>query len=142
MKNVHTPLAALAGSLTLFGLGTPIFYLLSDGFSSQKTVLILAAMFALELFCVLIITLLYERFVSVRTFAKGALNGAWLCTLIAFNGVFICGFVFLNTQLDFTAMTGITSLSAMLVYTISTGIRGAMAGGVIGWMLGRDRIAA
>jgi len=87
------------------------------------------------------ITLLYDRFVAVRTFAKGALNGAWLCSLIAFNGVFICGFIFLNTELDFTAMTGITAASAMLLYTISTGIRGAMAGGVIGWILGRDRMA-
>ena len=141
MKNVHTPLAALAGSLTLFGLGTPVFYLLSNGFSSQKTVLILGAIFALEFFSILTITLLYDRFVSVRTFAKGALNGAWLCTLIAFNGVFICGFVFLNTQLDFAAMTGITTASAMLIYTVSTGIRGAMAGGVIGWMMGRDPVA-
>ncbi|MFK8161427.1 MAG: hypothetical protein AB8H12_03105 [Lewinella sp.] len=140
MKNVHTPLAALAGSITLFGLGTPTFYLLTDGFASQKAAILLCTIFALELFSILIITLLYDRFVAVRTFAKGALNGAWLCSLIAFNGVFISGFIFLNTQLDFTAMTGITAASAMLLYTISTGIRGAMAGGVIGWMLGRDRV--
>lgn len=79
---------------------------------------------------------------AVRTFAKGALNGAWLCSLVAFNGIFICGFVFLNTHLDFTAVTGITTVSAIVIYTVSTGIRGAMAGGVIGWMLGRGQVAA
>ncbi|WP_026232196.1 hypothetical protein [Neolewinella persica] len=141
MKNVHTPLAALAGSLTLFGLGTPTFYLLTDGFSSQKAAILLGVIFGMELFYIFTITLLYDRLITVRTFARGALNGAWLCSLIAFNGVFICGFIFLNTQLDFTAMTGITAASAILLYTVSTCIRGAMAGGVIGWMLGRDQMA-
>ncbi len=144
MKSRNSTLAALAGSITLVVLGIPFYQTVAGSpapdYASVASYLPLAIL-VLELSSALFLTLLYDRWVSVKTFVKGALNGAWLCTLVAFNAVFICAFICIDNRLDFTAITGISTASAILVYTLSTAVRGAMAGGVIGWILGREGLA-
>ncbi len=144
MKSRKSTLAALAGSLTLFVLGLPFYQAFSGipepSYASQASYLLLVIL-ALEVGSALFLTLLYDRWVSVKTFLKGALNGAWLCSLVAFNAVFIGAFICIDYQLDFTALTGISTATAILAYTLSTAVRGAMAGGVIGWVLGRNSLA-
>lgn len=144
MKSRKSTLAALAGSLTLLVLGIPFYQFISGipepRYAAMASYLPLTILL-LELFSALFLTLLYDRWVSVKTFVKGALNGAWLCSLVAFNAVFIGAFICIDYQLDFTALTGISTATAILAYTLSTAVRGAMAGGVIGWVLGRGTIA-
>lgn len=146
MKSSLNQTAAIAGGLILLGLGLPVFFLLgNEGCLSEAnishTITTLLVIICLEICSVIFIAHLYDRWVYVKSFAKGALNGAWLFSLFAFNGALIYAYLCVNRQLDFTSITSLTTLSVLFFYTVSSGLRGAIAGGVMGWVLGRKRLA-
>ena len=146
MKTSINKMASVAGAFVLLGLGFPLFFLLGNESclaeeNIQQTMMTLAIIVGAELCSAIFIAYLYDRWVYVKSFEKGAINGAWLFSLFAFNGALIYAFICLNYQLGFTAATGITMLSALILYTICTMFRGALAGGVMGWMLGQGNEA-
>lgn len=146
MKTSINKMATVAGAFVLLGLGFPLFFLLGNESclaeeNIQQTIMTLAIIVGTELCSAIFIAYLYDRWAYVTSFEKGAVNGAWLFSLFAFNGALIYAFVCLNYQLGFTAATGITMLSAIILYTICTMFRGALAGGVMGWMLGQGNEA-
>jgi len=146
MKTSINKMASVAGALILLGLGFPLFFLLGNESclveeNIQQTILTLSIIVGAELCSAIFIAYLYDRWVYVKSFGKGAVNGTWLFSLFAFNGGLIYAFVCLNYQLGFTAATGVTMLSALILYTVCTMVRGALAGGVMGWMLGQGEEA-
>ena len=128
-------MAALAGGVTLFVLGG-IFYaiLLADFFNSAagdsvgtyRQEPIFWAILVGELCAAALVTLIFGRWASISTFAGGAKAGAIFGVLLS-----------LSFGLTMYGTTTLMSMAAVLVDPIVNLIRYVVAGGVIGWVLGR-----
>ena len=134
MKN--KVLAIIGGTVALFGLGYLIYVVL--GFHGQngseaETVfgfeaLNLPAIILMEVLYATLLMLIYSRWAQIKTFSGGAQAGF---IIGAFIGVCAILEVFALTT-NLVEITGIISAG------VTFGIRFAVAGGVIGWFLGRD----
>lgn len=130
-------LATLAGGLTLFAGGTLIYVFLGGGplltagptgNTATLDAFRLEYIIAFELLIALLVAIVFERWANIRTFSTGAINGAWMVAIIA-----------LVIQLDYMANTEISTLTGVLFFGATSAVRGALAGGVIAWILGRGR---
>ena len=130
----NTALATLAGAITLFFMGFIIFALMgATSFvfngpeaSQMKSDFSIGALFLIEVFTALLITIIYQYWASIGTFMTGAKNGLWLGALLG-----------LIVMADYFSATNFTSISGVIAYAVIHGIRTAVAGGVIGFVLGR-----
>ncbi|MEM9258962.1 MAG: hypothetical protein AAGA62_04890 [Bacteroidota bacterium] len=130
-------LATVAGALTLFAGGMLMYSALgggslltagATGTTASLEAYRLEYIVSFELLIALLVAIVFERWANIRTFSTGAINGAWMVAIVA-----------LVIQLDYMAGTDITTLAGVLFFGATSAIRGALAGGVIAWVLGRGR---
>jgi len=127
-------LAVLGGTVALFGLGYLIYEVLGyqawNGPSVEALAsdLNLPAIIIMEVLYATFVVIIFDRWAQIKTFTTGAQAG------------FIIG-LFLGAlpALEFFATTtGLTDITGILTGAVTFGIRFAVAGGVIGWLLGRE----
>ncbi len=129
-------MSTLAGAVTLFLLGF-VFYavLLMDFFEkaagssavAYRQEPILWAIFLGEVASAALVTFIFQRWASIKTFATGAKGGAIIGVLISLA----MGFIYYGT----TTLGTMTSTLADVIISL---IRFGLAGGVIGWVTGRE----
>ena len=135
--NTKVLLAALAGAVVTFLTGWLLYGMLLKGFfdaqtlESAKSVMReqpdLLHIFVGCLAWSLLLALLYSRWAGISTLKSGAIAGAWIGFLIALGADF------------FTyASMNITPIGAVLVDPIVNAVQSAIAGGLIGVVLGYD----
>lgn len=133
--------AALAGAVTSFVLGYIIYGLLfADFFQAHAGTAVnamkgmdevsLPAIFLGELCGAALLTIIYGHWASIKTFAAGAKAGAIFGLLIS-----------LAFNLTLLGTMNINDLTAVLVDAPLAAIRIAIAGGVVGLLLGRESAA-
>ena len=126
-------LAVLGGTVALFGLGYLIYVVMGfhaltgDGVSSVFTKLDVPIIILMEVLYATLITIIFSRWVQIKTFATGAQAGFII-------GAFLGG----CQTLEVLATSDLTDLSGVIIGAVTFGIRFAVAGGVIGYLLGRD----
>ena len=127
-------LAILGGTVALFGLGYLIYVILGynalngPGVESIIGELNLPAIILMEVLYATLLTIIFSRWAQIKTFITGAQAGFII-------GLFLGA---LPTLELFSTTTGLTDLTGVLTAAVTFGVRFAVAGGVIGWLLGRD----
>ncbi len=127
-------LAVLGGTVALFGLGYPIYEILGfhalngPGVESIAGELNLPTIILMEVLYATFVTIIFSRWAQIKTFATGAKAGLII-------GLFIGA---LPTLELFSTTTGLTDLTGIITGALTFGVRFAVAGGVIGWLLGRE----
>lgn len=129
-------LAVLGGTVALFGLGYLIYVI--GGFHAQNgadatTVfnfdsLSLTPIILMEVLYATLIMIIYSRWAQIKTFSTGAQAGLII-------GIFIGICAILEV---FALTNNLVEISGIITAGITFGIRFAVAGGVIGWFLGRE----
>ena len=131
MKN--KVLAVIGGTIALFGLGYLIYVVL--GFNAQNgsgveavfTKLDIPVIILMEVLYATLITIIFSRWAQIKTFTTGAQAG-----------LIIGAFIGACSTLEVFATSELVELSDIIMATVTFGIRFAAAGGVIGWLLGKD----
>ena len=133
MKN--NVIAVLAGTVALFGLGYLIYVVLGYHAHNGPGVEAIAAdnlniptIILMEVLYATFVTMIFSKWAQIKTFATGAKAGFII-------GLFLGGLPVLEL---FSTTTGITDITGVLIGAITFAIRFAVAGGVIGWCLGRE----
>ncbi len=133
MKN--NILAVLCGTIALFGLGYLIYVVLGYHAWNGSGVEAVAAepinlttIIIMEVLYATLITLIYSKWASIKTFGTGAQTGL---IIGAFLGALPALEIFSTTN-DLIDITGV------ITGAVTFAIRFAVAGGIIGWMLGRE----
>lgn len=125
--------AVLGGTVALFGLGYLIYVVL--GLNALKgpvveevfTKLELPPIILMEVLYATLLTIIFSRWAQIKTFATGATAGLII-------GAFIGG----CSTLEVFATSELVNLSGVLLAAVTFGVRFAVAGGVIGWLLGKN----
>jgi hypothetical protein len=127
-------LAVLGGTVALFGLGYLIYVVL--GFNGQNgtaaetvfTGLNLPVIIFMEVLYATLITIIFSKWAQIKTFVTGAQAG------------FIIGaFIGCTSSLElFATTTDLIDISGVILTAVTFAVRFAVAGGVIGWFLGRE----
>lgn len=135
--NTKVLLAALAGAVVTFLTGWLLYGVALKGFfdaqvvESAKSVMReqpdLLHIFLGCLAWSLLFALLYSRWAGISTLKSGAIAGAWIGFLIA-----------LGADLFSFAGMHVTTIAAVIVDPIVNAVQSAIAGGVIGVVLGYD----
>lgn len=127
-------LATLAGGATLFALGFLIyvlafgdatFYKAEGAAAIEKNPIEFWAIILMELLYGLLLTLVFSRWAGIKTFAGGLKAGAWIGFLI---GTCI--------GLEIFATANWILLSGVVFNALTFAVRFAIAGGVVGLVLG------
>jgi hypothetical protein len=134
MKN--KVLAVIGGTVALFGLGYLIYVVL--GFHGQNgseattvfnfEALSIAPIILMEVLYATLLMLIYSRWTQIKTFSGGAQAGF---IIGAFIGV--CALLEI-----FSLTTNLVEITGVIMAGVTFGVRFAVAGGVIGWFLGKD----
>lgn len=124
MKN--KVLAIIGGTVALFGLGYLIYVVLGFDFQDQSK-LDLPMIILMEVLYAAFIVIIFSRWANIKSFGAGAQAGLII-------GAFIGGCSILHSY----ATTELTDLTRVISAAVTFGIRFAVAGGVIGWFLGRE----
>ena len=127
-------LAIIGGTVALFGLGYLIYAVL--GFFAQQgsaaeavfSKLDIAPIILMEVLYAALLTLIFSKWAQIKTFATGAKAGL---IIGAFIGACATLEVFART-VDVIETTGV------ILAAVTFGVRFAVAGGVVGWLLGRE----
>lgn len=128
-------LAILGGTVTLFGLGYLIYVVM--GFhalngpaieSISASEINIPVIILMEVLYACLITLIFSKWAQIKTFSTGAQAGFII-------GAIIGG---CSTLELFATTSGLTNIVGVISAAITFGIRFAIAGGVIGWLLGRE----
>ncbi|WP_282135352.1 hypothetical protein [Seonamhaeicola maritimus] len=125
--------AVIGGTIALFGLGYLIYVIL--GFNMHNgaaagatfTKLEIPSIILMEILYATLLTIVFSKLAQINTFSSGLQAGL---IIGAFIGA--CGTLHLFATSELVELTGVISA------TITFGIRFAVAGGVIGWLLGRE----
>jgi len=133
MKN--NILAVLGGTVALFGLGYLIYVVLfggatfhlGPGAKDVVTELNLPAIILMEVLYAVLITIIFGRWAQIKTFATGAKAGLIIGALIGTASL-----------LELYATTTLTNINGIAFGAVTYAVRYAVAGGVIGWLLGRE----
>ncbi len=131
MKN--KVLAIIGGTVALFGLGYLIYVVL--GLNAQNgpeveavfTKLDLPAIIIMEVLYASLMTIIFSRWAQIKTFGTGAQAG-----------LIIGAFIGACSTLEVFATSELIQLSGVIMAAVTFGVRFAVAGGVIGYLLGRD----
>ena len=124
MKN--KVLAILGGTVALFGLGYLIYAVLPFNFVTVENpnfpvIILMNVLYAT------FVTIIFSRWAQIKTFATGAQAG-----------LIIGAFIGCCSALWLLGISDLVDFKSVISATITVGIRFAVAGGVIGWFLGRD----
>ena len=129
-------LAAAAGGVTLFILGAVFYVGLLESFFNEaagtsanvyRAEPLMWAIFLGELCAAVLITYIFQRWATIKTLKGGVKGGAVIGLLLG-----------LAINLTMYGTTTMSTLPAVLVDAAVTTIRFSLAGGVIGWLLGRE----
>jgi hypothetical protein len=124
MKN--NVLAVIGGTIALFGLGYLIYIVL--GFDFQDTSKVdIPHIIIMEVLYAVLITIIFSSWTQIRSFAAGAKAGFII-------GAFIGGCATLHVF----ATSDLTDLTRVISAFVTFGIRFAVAGGIIAYVLGKD----
>lgn len=132
MKN--KVLAVIGGTVALFGLGYLIYVVLGIGPAEGENAaavageLNLPAIIGMEVLYALLVTIIFSRWAQIKTFGTGAQAGLIIGALIG-----AC-----STLELFATTTGLMSITGVVYAAVTFGVRFAVAGGVIGYLLGKD----
>ena len=132
MKN--NVLAVLGGTVALFGLGYLIYVVLGyhamngPGVEAIASELNLPTIILMEVLYATLITMIFSKWAQIKTFSTGAKAGLII-------GLFLGA---LPTLEIFSTTTDLTDLTGVVIGAVTFGIRFAVAGGVIGYLLGRE----
>ena len=127
-------LAILGGTVALFGLGYLIYVTLGfnalNGPNLDSIIgeLNLPTIILMEVLYATLLTIIFSRWAQIKTFLTGAQAGFII-------GLFLGA---LPTLELFSTTTGLTDLTGVITAAVTFGVRFAVAGGIIGWLLGRD----
>jgi hypothetical protein len=132
MKN--QVLAVIGGTLTLFILGYLIYVIIfgnSDFHVTPEFQKIakepqIATIILMEVIYALLMVIIFDRWAQIKTFATGAKAGLIIGVLIG-----------AASFLYWLSVTTITNTTGVLFGALTFALRFAIAGGVIGWLLGR-----
>ncbi len=125
--------AVLGGTIALFGLGYLIYEVLDlnahQGPLAEEvfTKLDLRSIILMEVLYAILLTIIFSRWAQIKTFSTGAIAGLII-------GAFIGG----CSTLEIFATSELVNLSGLLLAAVTFGVRFAVAGGVIGWLLGKN----
>lgn len=129
-------LAVIGGTVALFGLGYLIYVI--GGFHAQNGTdatsvfdfesLSLAPIILMEVLYATLMMLIYSRWAQIKTFSTGAQAGLII-------GLFIGVCAILEV---FALTSNLVEISGVITAGVTFGIRFAVAGGVIGWFLGKE----
>ncbi len=127
--------AILAGTLTLFLLGYLIYIVMfgnsdfhiTSQFNSVAKEPYIPTLLIMELLYAILIVLIFSRWANIKTFTTGLKAGFVI-------GLIIGG----SMMLYWFSVSTVTNINGILFSSITFGIRFAIAGGVIGWFLGKE----
>ncbi len=125
MKN--NVLAVICGTIALFGLGYLIYIVLGFEFQEATKETDIPHIILMEVLYATLVTIIFAKWAGIKTFATGAKAGLLI-------GAFIGGCATLHSF----ATTDLTDIMGIVTAIVTFGIRFAVAGGVIGYMLGRE----
>ena len=133
MKN--KVLAVIGGTIALFGLGYLIYviifgdatFMLGSGAEAASKDLNIGVIILMEALYALLLTIIFSKWAQIKTFSTGAKAGFIIGLLVG-----LCG------SLELYATTTLTTAEGIAYSGITWAIRWAVAGGVIGWLLGRE----
>lgn len=123
----HNVLAVIGGTIGLFGLGYLIYVVLGFDFQDVTKELDLPHIIVMEVLYAIFVTIIFGRWAGIKTFATGAKAGLLI-------GAFIGACATLHTF----ATTDLTDITRVIIGTVTFGVRFAVAGGIIGYFLGKD----
>ena len=120
--------AIVGGTIALFGLGYLIYVVLGYRGHDEPgfTKLELPPIILMEVLYATLVTIIFSKWAQIKSFVAGAQAGLIL-------GAFIGG----CAELELFASTEFTDLNGIILGAVTFGVRFAVAGGVIGWLLGR-----
>lgn len=126
--------AVLGGTATLFIFGYLIYVILFGDASFHVTsdyqkVAIepnIPTIILMELLYACLLVIIFDKWAQIKTFSTGAKSGFIIGLLIG-----------TASMLYWFSVTSITNTSGVLFSALTFAIRFALAGGVIGWLLGR-----
>lgn len=117
--------AIIGGTIALFGLGYLIYIVLGFDFQDvSKTDF--PPIILMEVLYAIFLTIIFSRWAQIKTFSSGLTAGFVI-------GAFIGGCSILHVY----ATGDLTDVGRVVSAAITFGIRFAVAGGIIGWFLGR-----
>ena len=126
-------LAIIGGTVSLFGLGYLIYVVMGfhaltgENVADVFTKLDIPIIILMEVLYATLVVIIFSRWAQIKTFATGAQAG------------FIIGaFIGCCQTLEALATSDLTDLTGVVIGALTFGVRFAIAGGVIGWLLGRD----
>lgn len=133
MNIQKTLLATIAGFVALFGLGFLIYVLIfsSTQFTTEAASSVTREFFpgiiAFEVLYALFVTIIFQRWAGISTFITGLKAGAVIGLLLG-----------LCTSLWLFSTTTLYDPNIVWWYALTFAIRFGVAGGLIGWVLGRE----
>jgi len=125
-------LAIIGGTVALFGLGYLMyvvleFHELNEAAESVFTKLDYPYIILMEVLYATLLTIIFSRWAQIKTFSTGAKAG-----------LVIGAFIGACSTLEIFATSELTSLAGVGMAAVTYGVRFGVAGGVIGWLLGRE----
>ena len=126
-------LAIIGGTVALFGLGYLIYVVL--GFNAHNsalsetvfTKLDLPFIILMEVLYATLLTVIFSKWTEIKSFSSGAQAG-----------LLIGAFIGACSTLELFATSELLELGGVVMAAITFGIRFAVAGGIVGYVLGRD----
>ncbi len=126
--------AVLGGTVALFGLGYLIYVVLELNAKQTSlaeevfTKLDLAPIIIMEVLYATLLTIIFSKWTQIDTFSKGAVAGLII-------GAFIGG----CSTLELFATSDLITLQGVGMAAVTFGVRFAVAGGVVGLFLGKNK---
>jgi hypothetical protein len=125
-------LAIIGGTVGLFGLGYLIYVVLglnefNESASNVFNKLDYTFIIIMEVLYATLLTIIFSQWAQIKTFSAGLKAGL---VIGAFIGA--CSMLMLFATSDLIALTGV------IMSAVTFGVRFAVAGGIVGWFLGKD----
>ena len=126
-------IGTLVGAVALFVVGFLIYGMLGgaemiyDGSGAGlKGDYNLGIIALTDLITALLLSIIYSHWAGIKTFMTGLKNGAWIGAILG-----------LIVMLDYFSATNLVTMNGVLFYAATHAARTAIAGGLIGWAMGR-----
>ena len=137
MKATSTITATIAGAAILFLLGYLFYIVILENVDLtiksiakiDRDPVVFPAIILMEMVYAFLITLIFSRWAGISTFSTGLKTGALIGLLIG-----------LCVGLEFYATTYLLSTKGVLLNALTFAIRFGVAGGVIAFILGRQKV--
>ncbi|NNF35789.1 MAG: hypothetical protein HKN68_16895 [Saprospiraceae bacterium] len=137
MKTKSIILATIAGTIVLFGLGYLFYIVILGNFDLtiksiakiERDPIVFPAIILMEITYAFLISFIFNKWAGISTFYTGLKAGAFIGLLIG-----------LSVGLEYYATTYLLSTKGVLLNALTFAIRFGIAGGVIAFILGMERV--